>query len=143
MGRLRVHHLAVSLDGFATGVGQSVGAPFGHAGVRLMDWFHDTATFRANLGQDPGEPTPDDAYAARWGDGIGAEIMGAGKFGPPGWQNDRQWRGWWGEEPPLHTPVVVLTHHRREPLTLGDTTFHFMEAASTASGVTHVTFTRR
>ncbi|MDN4489960.1 dihydrofolate reductase family protein [Demequina sp. SYSU T00068] len=127
MSLVRVHNLAVSLDGFATGVDQSLESPFGHAGMRLMQWFHDTATFRRNVGEDPGDPTPDDAFAARWDQGIGAEIMGAGKFGPPGWEDDASWQGWWGEEPPFHSPVVVLTHRPRPALTLGGTTFHFLD----------------
>ncbi|WP_062294108.1 dihydrofolate reductase family protein [Demequina phytophila] len=129
MSLVRVHNLAVSLDGFATGAGQSLAAPFGHAGMRLMEWFKATATFAANMGVDDAPSTPDDAFAARWRDGIGVEIMGAGKFGPPGWQDDPGWRGWWGEEPPFHTPVVVLTHHPREPLAVGGTTFHFLDAS--------------
>ncbi|WP_062518798.1 dihydrofolate reductase family protein [Demequina silvatica] len=129
MSLVRVHNLAVSLDGFATGAGQSLDAPFGHAGMRLMEWFKATATFAANLGVDDAPPTPDDAFASRWRDGIGVEIMGAGKFGPPGWQDDPEWRGWWGEEPPFRTPVVVLTHHPREPLAMGGTTFHFLDAS--------------
>ncbi|WP_296668006.1 dihydrofolate reductase family protein [Demequina sp.] len=128
MSLVRVHNLAVSLDGFATGADQSLEAPFGHAGMRLMEWFKETATFRANMGGDPGEPTPDDAFAGRWRHGIGVEIMGAGKFGPPGWHDDPGWRGWWGEDTPFHTPVIVLTHRPRPPLTAGDTTFHFLAA---------------
>lgn len=132
MARLRVHNLAISLDGFGAGVDQSLETPFGHAGMRLMEWFFPTATFqgmtgdRERVGVDP-LSDPDDAFARRSQQGIGAEIMGAGKFGPPGWQSDPEWRGWWGEEPPFHTPVVVLTHTPREPLVLGETTFHFME----------------
>ncbi|WP_062466939.1 dihydrofolate reductase family protein [Demequina maris] len=128
MSLVRVHNLAVSLDGFATGIGQSLDAPFGHAGMRLMEWFKATATFHANIGEPDAPATPDDAFAARWGEGVGVEIMGAGKFGPPGWQDDAAWRGWWGDEPPFHTPVIVLTHRPRAPLAMGDTTFHFMDA---------------
>ncbi|WP_062462889.1 dihydrofolate reductase family protein [Demequina soli] len=129
MSSVRVHNLAISLDGFGTGADQRLDAPFGHAGMRLMGWFMRTATWKAMQGE-PGEPpTPDDAFAGRWGDGIGVEIMGARKFGPPGWHEDADWRGWWGEEPPFHTPVVVLTHHARPPLEVGGTTFHFLEAS--------------
>lgn len=129
----RVHNIAVSLDGYATGEGQSLDAPFGHAGTRLMEWFFPTATFQGLTGDrerqavDPASD-PDDAFARRAWDGIGAEIMGAGKFGPPGWQRDPAWRGWWGDEPPFHTPVIVLTHEPREPLELGETTFQFLSA---------------
>lgn len=129
MTLVRVHNLAVSLDGFATGEDRSVEAPFGHAGMRLMEWFKDTATWAALQGVPDAPPTPDDAFARRSFEGIGVEIMGAGKFGPPGWQDDAHWHGWWGEEPPFHTPVIVLTHRPREPLTLGDTTFLFRAAA--------------
>jgi len=72
----------------------------------------------------------DDAFARRSFVGVGAEIMGAGKFGPPGWHDDPDWRGWWGEDPPFRTPVFVLTHHPRPPLEMeGGTTFHFLDAA--------------
>ena len=72
----------------------------------------------------------DNAFAERHGHGIGAEIMGSGKFGPPGWQDDPEWRGWWGENPPFHTPTFVLTHRPRSPLEMdGGTTFHFLDAS--------------
>jgi dihydrofolate reductase len=133
MSATRVHNLSVSLDGFATGEPQSLEEPFGHAGQRLHEWFFRTATFRGMGGEQPstGEETdPDDVFASRWADGIGAEIMGAHKFGPPGWQDDPDWRGWWGDEPPFHTPVFVLTHHPRPPLEMaGGTTFHFLDAS--------------
>ncbi|WP_053384469.1 dihydrofolate reductase family protein [Leucobacter celer] len=129
----RAHNIAVSLDGFATGEGQSLSTPFGHAGGRLMEWFFPTATFQAQTGDrerqsvDPASD-PDDVFARRSFEGIGAEIMGAGKFGPPGWQHDPEWRGWWGEEPPFHSPVLVLTHEPHPPIELGETTFHFVSA---------------
>jgi len=132
MSATRVHNLAVSLDGFATGEPQSLEAPFGHAGQRLHEWFFPTATFRRMQGDDrpAAGPDDDDAFASRWADGIGAEIMGAHKFGPPGWQDDPEWRGWWGEEPPFRTPVFVLTHHPRPPLEMGGgTTFHFLDTS--------------
>ncbi len=133
MPKLRAHNLAISLDGYGSGEGQSLEAPFGHAGTRLMEWFFPTETFQSLSGDrervavDPAT-APDDAYARRAWEGIGAEIMGANKFGPPGWQDDPDWRGWWGEEPPFHTPVVVLTHRPRPPLELEGTTFHFVDA---------------
>ena len=127
MAKLRVHNLAVSLDGYATGEGQSLEAPFGHAGTRLMEWFFPTHTFVAMTGHDSeavggGTRGIDDEFAARTNDGIGAEIMGRGKFGPVA---DPSWQGWWGDEPPFHSPVIVLTHHERPDLVLGETTFHF------------------
>jgi dihydrofolate reductase len=129
MSATRVHNLSISLDGFATGEPQTLEAPFGHAGQRLHEWFFPTATFRGMTGDEAAADGTDvdDAFASRWADGIGAEIMGAHKFGPPGWYDDPDWRGWWGDEPPFHTPVFVLTHHAREPLELaGGTTFHFL-----------------
>ena len=127
MTKLRVHNLAVSLDGFATGEGQSLDAPFGHAGMRLMEWFFPTRTFVAMSGHESealgaGTRGIDDDFAARTSDGIGAEIMGSGKFGPV---FDESWQGWWGDEPPFHSPVVVLTRHERPDLVLGETTFLF------------------
>jgi len=131
MSLVRVHNFAVSLDGFGTGEGQSLEAPFGHAGHRLMqDWFFRTRTFRAMQGAADGSRGVDDAFASQWGPGIGAEIMGRNKFGYQRgpWQ-DEQWKGWWGDNPPFHTPVVVLTHHVRPPIEMdGGTTFHFIDA---------------
>lgn len=134
MSRVRAHNIGISLDGFATGEGQSLEAPFGHAGHRLLEWFFPTATFQAATGVrervevDPAAE-PDDAFARRSWEGIGAEIMGAGKFGPPGWQDDADWTGWWGVEPPFHTPTYVLTHQPRESIEKkGGTVFHFRDA---------------
>lgn len=128
--------MGISLDGFATGEGQSFETPFGHAGTRLMDWFFPTATFQNMTGDRERQPVslaaqPDDRFARHWGEGIGAEIMGANKFGPPGWHDDPDWRGWWGDNPPFHTPVVVLTHHERPPLECeGGTTFYFVSVTN-------------
>lgn len=130
----RVHNIAVSLDGFATGEGQSLDTPFGHAGTRLMEWFFPTATFQGLTGARERHTVeessdPDDWFAAQSFVGIGAEIMGANKFGPPGWQKDPDWRGWWGDEPPFHSPTFVLTHTPKPPLKMeGGTTFHFVNA---------------
>ncbi|MBR7827313.1 dihydrofolate reductase family protein [Actinospica sp. MGRD01-02] len=131
MSRVRVHNLAVSLDGFATGEGQSLEDPFGHAGQRLMQWFLATNSFQSMHGAGSGRTGIDDAIASQWAPGIGAEIMGRNKFGPQRgpWQ-DHEWKGWWGDEPPFHTPVFVLTHHPRPSLEMaGGTTFHFIDAA--------------
>ncbi|GAA1961561.1 dihydrofolate reductase family protein [Kitasatospora viridis] len=131
MSRVRVHNFSVSLDGFATGEGQTEEAPFGHAGSRLHEWFFRTRTFRAMLGQSGGETGVDDAVARTWADGIGAEIMGRNKFGPQRgpWQ-DHEWKGWWGPNPPFHTPVFVLTHHPRPSVEMaGGTTFHFLDTS--------------
>jgi dihydrofolate reductase len=126
MSRVRVHNLAVSLDGFATGDGQSMESPFGHADGRLMEWFFATNSFRTMHGEEKeGSTGPDDALASQWGRGIGAEIMGRNKFGPQrGPWEDHEWKGWWGPDPVFHSPVFVLTHHPRPALEMeGGTTF--------------------
>jgi dihydrofolate reductase len=130
MSKVRVHNFAVSLDGYATGEDQTLESPFGHAGPRLMSWFVGTHTFQAMQGKDGGSHGVDEAFASTWGDGIGAEIMGRNKFGPQrGPWTDESWRGWWGENPPFHTPVFVLTHHRRPDLVMeGGNSFHFIDA---------------
>jgi len=128
---LRLHNFAVSLDGFATGEGQSLETPFGHAGHRLMQWFFPTRSFVSASGHEDeavgsGTTGVDDAFAAATNVGIGAEIMGRRKFGPQqGPWEDESWRGWWGEEPPFHSPVIVLTHHDRPDLSVGETDFLF------------------
>jgi dihydrofolate reductase len=126
----RVHNLSISLDGFATGEGQSLDTPFGHAGERLHEWMFATRWGGALLGRSGGTRGVDDAFAQQSTPGIGAEIMGAGKFGPPGWHEDPQWTGWWGSNPPFHTPTFVLTHHPRPSIEMeGGTTFHFIDAS--------------
>src|SRR6266851_10343420 len=130
MSDVRVHNFAISLDGFATGAGQAPDAPFGHAGERLHEWMFTTRFWHEMVGGRGGSAGADNAFAAMHGPGIGAEIMGAGKFGPPGWQDDPEWRGWWGPNPPFHTPTYVLTHRPRPPLEMdGGTTFHFLDVA--------------
>jgi len=131
MSRVRVHNFSISLDGFGTGEGLTVDAPFGHAGHRLHEWMIATRYGReVVLGQSGGTQGVDDVMAERHGPGIGAEIMGSGKFGPPGWQDDPNWRGWWGDNPPFHTPTYVLTHRPRSSLEMeGGTTFHFLDAS--------------
>jgi dihydrofolate reductase len=130
MSRVRVHNFAVSLDGFGTGAEQRLDAPFGHAGQRLMSWFFGTRTFRGMQGAEGGSAGIDEAFASAWGPGIGAEIMGRNKFGPErGPWSDDEWKGWWGDNPPFHTPVFVLTHYPRPPIEMdGGTTFHFVDA---------------
>jgi hypothetical protein len=110
MALARVQHVSVSLDGFATGEGQSLDAPFGHAGERLHQWMFATRWGRQMLGQPGGTAGIDDAFLRLFAPGISAEIMGASKFGPPTWHEDPDWKGWWGPNPPFHTPVFVLTH---------------------------------
>jgi len=130
MSRVRVHNFSVSLDGFGTGDGQCLEAPFGHAGGRLMEWFFATRTFHEMHGEPGGTTGGDDSFASNWGPGIGAEIMGRNKFGPQrGPWTDEEWKGWWGDDPPFHTPVFVLTHHTRPSIEMdGGTTFHFVDA---------------
>jgi dihydrofolate reductase len=130
MSHVRVHNFSVSLDGFGTGEGQSLGEPFGHAGMRLHEWFFPTRTFRAMTGANDGSTDVDDEFARQWEAGIGAEIMGRKKFSPqPGPWADHNWKGWWGDDPPFHTPVYVLTHHPRPSIEMqGGTTFHFIDA---------------
>jgi dihydrofolate reductase len=131
MSRVRVHNFSVSLDGFGTGEDQSFEAPFGHAGTKLHEWFFATRAFREMHGEPGGSTGIDDAFANNWGPGIGAEIMGRNKFGPQrGPWADEEWKGWWGDDPPFHTPVFVLTHHPRPPVEMtGGTTFHFIDAS--------------
>jgi dihydrofolate reductase len=125
MAIARVHNFAISLDGFGTGEPQSLESPFGHAGERLHEWMFRTKYWKAD-----GEAGADNAFAERNDHGIGAEIMGANKFGPPDWQDDPEWKGWWGPNPPFHSPTFVLTHRPRPPVEMeGGTTFHFLDAS--------------
>jgi dihydrofolate reductase len=132
MSRVRVHNFSISLDGFGVGEGQQLDAPFGHAGHRLLEWAFPTRTFTQMgfHGDATGTAGVDEAFASRWNAGIGAEIMGRHKFAPKDepWPDDT-WRGWWGDDPPFHTPVVVLTRQPRLPLHLdGGNSFHFLDA---------------
>ncbi len=128
MPKLRVHNFTVSLDGYGAGPDQSRENPLGVGGEELHDWVVGTRTFRRAHGQEGGEGGLDDDYAARQFDSVGAWIMGRNMFGPVrGPWPDESWRGWWGEEPPFHTPVFVLTHHRRAPVVMqGGTEFQFV-----------------
>ncbi|MFJ4338088.1 dihydrofolate reductase family protein [Streptomyces sp. NPDC088915] len=126
---LRVQNFNVSSDGYGAGEGQSLERPFGHADPGAMfAWAGATASWPRRT--DPGGSRGLDDYLTRdYGRNIGAEIMGRNKFGPQrGPWRDHEWRGWWGDEPPFHTPVFVLTHHPRPSFALGDTTFHFLDA---------------
>jgi dihydrofolate reductase len=128
MSLARVHNFAISLDGFGTGDGQRLEAPFGHAGERLHEWMFATRWWRGD--ESGGGGGVDDVFVRQHDPGIGAEIMGAGKFGYPGWHEDPEWKGWWGPNPPFHTPVFVLTHHTRPSIEMeGGTTFHFIDAS--------------
>ncbi len=127
---LKVQNFTVSADGYGAGEGQSLERPFGHADPgTLMAWAFGTASFAGPKGPG-GTRGLDDHLVRDFSHGIGAEIMGANKFSPHRgpWQ-DHAWQGWWGDEPPFHTPVFVLTHHLRPSFTLGDTTFHFVDGS--------------
>ena len=125
MSKLRVHNFVVSLDGYATGEGQSREAGFGSAQAAFGEWFGKLRIWRGLM--PDGNYGPDEAIASGWGTAIGAEIMGRNKFRPTTgpWPQDG-WQGWWSEDAPFHTPCFVLTHYEREPITVGDTTFHFV-----------------
>ncbi|MGY2130027.1 dihydrofolate reductase family protein [Blastococcus sp. SYSU DS0617] len=125
---LRVQNFTVSSDGFGAGEGQSLERPFGHANPgELMAWALATAGFPNRTGPG-GSRGLDDYFTRDFGNNVGAEIMGRNKFGPQrGPWEDHAWQGWWGDEPPFHTPVFVLTHHLRPSFTLSDTTFHFVD----------------
>jgi len=128
MSKLRVHNFAISLDGYGAGPGQDLDNPLGLGGVALMEWFFPTRTWQHMHGNAGGETGVDDDIAAQGLAGIGAWILGRNMFGPiRGAWPDESWRGWWGEEPPYHTPVFVLTHHPRPPLRMaGGTEFRFV-----------------
>src|ERR1044071_1632847 len=125
MSLARVQFFSVSLDGFGTGEPQSQDAPFGHAGERLHEWMFGTRKWKSG-----GSGGIDDALLRLHDFEVGAEIMGANKFGYPGWHEDPEWKGWWGPNPPFHSPVFVLTHHTRPPIEMeGGTTFPFLDAS--------------
>lgn len=127
MAKLRFH-ITMSLDGYVAGPRQSPENPIGEGGLGLHEWAFATRTFRTLHGGGEGESGLDDDRLAVLTADIGATIMGRNMFGPVrGAWGDESWRGWWGENPPFHTPVFVLTHHPREQLEMrGGTTFHFV-----------------
>jgi dihydrofolate reductase len=128
MPKLRVHCFAISLDGYGAGPSQSLDNPLGVGGFGLHEWFVPTRTFQAMLGKEDGTRGIDDDFAVRGLAGVGASILGRNMFGPVrGPWPDQSWKGWWGDNPPYHTPVFVLTHHPRAPITMeGGTTFYFV-----------------
>ena len=128
MSKLTVRSFTLSVDGYGAGPGQSREAPLGKGGRALHEWMFATRTARKMFGQEGGETGIDDDFAARGFENVGAWILGRNMFGPVrGAWPDESWRGWWGESPPYHTPVFVLTHHPRKPLEMsGGTTFHFV-----------------
>jgi dihydrofolate reductase len=119
--------ISVSLDGFVAGPNQSLDNPLGEGGMRLHEWAFVTESWRVQQGGRGGERGVDSEVLDEVSQGIGAHIMGRRMFGGGDGPWDESWTGWWGEDPPYHTPVFVLTHHPREPLTMkGGTTFHFV-----------------
>jgi len=128
MPRVRVCCFSISIDGYGAGPDQALEEPMGRGGMALHHWAFGTRTFRTMFGQQGGSTDVDDAFAARGFAGIGSWILGRNMFGPVRgpWPDD-SWKGWWGEEPPYHCEVFVLTHHPRPPLAMsGGTTFHFV-----------------
>lgn len=131
MSKLRVSTFSISLDGYGAGPDQSLEEPLGVGGMAVHGWFRGTKTFQKMVGGGSGEAGRggvDDDFAARSFENVGAWILGRNMFGPVRgpWEDD-SWKGWWGENPPYHVPVFVLTHHARAPLPMaGGTTFHFV-----------------
>jgi dihydrofolate reductase len=129
MSKVRVASFGVSIDGFGAGPRQSLDDPLGVGGPSLMQWVFPTRTFQKMHGDgNDGETGVDDDFASRGFANIGAWILGRNMFGPVRgpWPDD-SWKGWWGDEPPYHVPVFVLTHHARDPIVMqGGTTFHFV-----------------
>ncbi len=126
--KLRVHGFSISIDGFGAGPNQDRDTPLGVGGMALHDWLFRTETFQQMLGHQGGATGIDDAFAARGFANVGASIMGRNMFGPVRgpWPDDN-WKGWWGSNPPFHTPVFVLTNHPRASIVMdGGTTFHFV-----------------
>jgi dihydrofolate reductase len=128
MSKLRVNSFSLSIDGYAAGPNQDLENPLGVGGPKVFDWFFPTRTFQRMHGGEDGETGVDDNIAARGFENVGAYILGRNMFGPVrGPWLDETWKGWWGDEPPYHTPVFVLTHHPREPIEMmGGTTFYFV-----------------
>jgi len=139
MAKVRVGAYSISVDGFAAGPDQDLENPLGVRGKELHQWAFATRTFRTMFGQEGGSTGVDESYAARSMTGMGAWIMGRNMFGPirGDWPDD-EWKGWWGDTPPYHCPVFVLTHYARPPIEMkGGTVFHFVtdgpEAAMAAA----------
>jgi dihydrofolate reductase len=128
MSKLRVHTFGISVDGYGAGPSQSLENPLGIGGLALHDWIFPTRAFQRMQGKDGGTTGIDDDFVARGFENIGAWILGRNMFGPVrGPWPDESWKGWWGQNPPYHTPVFVLTHYSRAPISMaGGTTFHFV-----------------
>ena len=120
-------HIAISLDGYTAGPDQSMDNPLGRGGERLHEWVIKTDTWREQHGMEGGEHSPSSAVIEEVVENVGAYVMGRNMFSAGRGDWDPEWRGWWGDDPPFHTPVYVLTHHPRESLEMqGGTTFHFV-----------------
>jgi dihydrofolate reductase len=128
VSKLRVQSFGISIDGYGAGPNQSLENPLGVQGAELMEWFFPTRVWQTMHGHPDGETGVDNGFAEQGMDGLGAWILGRNMFGPVrGPWPDESWKGWWGEEPPYHTPVFVLTHHARAPLRMaGGTEFRFV-----------------
>ena len=128
MTQVRVGSFTISLDGYAAGPDQDIDHPLGVGGTDLHQWFIPTRTFQRSHGAENGTTGVDDDFAARGFGNVGAWILGRNMFGPArGPWLDTDWKGWWGDNPPYHVPVFILTHHARAPIDMeGGTTFHFV-----------------
>ena len=128
MGKVKVRAFGVSADGYGAGPNQSLENPLGVGGMALHEWWFGTRTWQQMQGREGGTTGVDDDFAARSFENVGAWILGRNMFGPVrGPWPDESWKGWWGDNPPYHTQVFVLTHHSRDPLAMaGETTFHFV-----------------
>jgi dihydrofolate reductase len=125
--KLRVHNFSISIDGYGAGPDQDLDNPLGVGGPRLHEWVFATRSGRSMLGMDGGDEGVDDRFIAEGDAGIGATVMGRNMFGPIRGAWDESWKGWWGDNPPYHHPVFVLTHHPHAPIEMkGGTTFHFV-----------------
>ena len=128
MSKLRVESFSISIDGFGAGPYQSLDNPLGAGGQRLHEWAFPTETFQSMFGKGGGTTGTDNDFARRGFTNLGAWILGRNMFGPiRGPWPDNSWQGWWGDNPPYHTPVFVLTRHARDSIVMeGGTTFHFV-----------------
>ncbi|HEY6399329.1 MAG TPA: dihydrofolate reductase family protein [Solirubrobacteraceae bacterium] len=135
MQKLRVHNFSLSLDGYAAGPDQSLDNPLGVGGPGLHEWAFATRTYHQMQGIDGGDESVDDRFAGEGDIGVGATIMARNMFGPTrGAWGDGSWTGWWGDDPPFHHPVFVLTHYPRASITMqGGTTFHFVDGGINAA----------
>ena len=135
MSRLLVRNFSISLDGYAAGPHQDLGNPLGVGGMQLHDWIFATHSGSRMIGREGGSEGLDDNFFSERESGVGATIMGRNMFGPiRGPWGESEWTGWWGEEPPFHHPVFVLTHHPRPPIEMqGGTIFHFVDSGIEAA----------